>query len=118
LNQTPTGQVLVQVVPGAEAGREIGFGANIAEQLEGRLDDIRRAIASGANAVANSLGSLPSARDWQLDSVSASFGITLTAEAGALLSKASAGATFDVTVTYGRVPPAAEEDGSGRSNPG
>lgn len=117
MNQTPTGEVLVQVVPGAAAGREIGFGANVAEQLERRLDDIRRAIASGATAVASSLGSLPSAREWELESVSASFGITLTAEAGVLLSKASAGATFDVTVTYGRMPPAGEVDGPGRSNP-
>jgi hypothetical protein len=96
----PEPEVLVQVMAGASAGREIGFGANVAERLEGRLDDIRRAIASGATAVAESLGGLPSAQGWHLDEVSASFGITLTAEAGALLSKASAGATFDVTVTY------------------
>jgi hypothetical protein len=96
----PAPEVLVQVMPAASAGREIGFGANVAERLEARLDDIRRAIASGATAVAESLGGLPSAQGWQLDEVSASFGITLTAEAGALLSKASAGATFDVTVTY------------------
>jgi hypothetical protein len=95
-------EVLVQVVPDAAAGREIGWGTNVAERLDARLDDIRRAIASGASAVAESLGSLPSARDWRLDNVTASFGVTLTAEAGALLSKASAGATFDVTVTYKR----------------
>jgi hypothetical protein len=102
VSETPA--VLVQVVPGAAAGREIGWGTNVAERLESRLDDIRRAIASGATAVAESLGSLPGASGWQLDNVSASFGVTLTAEAGALLSKASAGATFDVTVTYKHVP--------------
>jgi len=96
-------EILVQVVPGAVAGREIGWGTNVAEQLESRLDDIRRAIASGATAVARSLDSLPRAPDWQLDNVAASVGITLTAEAGALLSKASAGATFDVTITYKRI---------------
>ena len=95
-------QVLVQVMAGAGAGREIGFGANVAERLEARLDDIRHAVASGANAVAESLGGVPSAPGWELDEVSASFGITLAAEAGALLSKASAGATFDVTITYKR----------------
>ena len=95
-------EVLVQVLPDAVAGREIGWGTNVAEQLESRLDDIRRAIAAGATAVARSLDSLSGAPDWQLDSVSASFGITLTAEAGALVSKASAGATFEVTVTYKR----------------
>jgi len=34
--------------------------------------------------------------------VSASFGITLAAEAGVLLSKASTEATFDVTITFQR----------------
>jgi hypothetical protein len=102
VSETPA--VLVQVVPGAAAGREIGWGTNVAERLDSRLDDIRRAIASGATAVAESLGTLPGATGWQLDNVTASFGITLTAEAGALLSKASAGATFDVTVTYKHEP--------------
>jgi hypothetical protein len=92
----------VQVAPGAVAGREIGWGTNVAEQLESRLDDIRRAIASGTMAVAGSLDSLHSVPDWRLDNVSASFGVTLTAEAGALLTKAAAGATFEVTVTYKR----------------
>ena len=35
--------------------------------------------------------------------MSASFGITLTAEAGVIVSKASAGATFEVSVTFTRV---------------
>ena len=104
MTDTQAPEVLIQVVPGAAAGREIGWGTNVAERLESRLDDIRRAIASGATAVAESLGGLPGAQGWSLDNVSASFGVTLTAEAGALLSKASAGATFDVTVTYKRAP--------------
>lgn len=99
------GEVLVQVVPEAAAGREIGWGSSVAEQLEARLDDIRRAIESGANAVAGGLVSLPDAPRWHLQEVSASFGITLTTEAGVLLSKASAGATFEVAVKYQRVPP-------------
>jgi hypothetical protein len=103
VTDTQAPEVLIQVVPGAAAGREIGWGTNVAERLESRLEDIRRAIASGATAVAESLGGLPGAQGWRLDNVSASFGVTLTAEAGALLSKASAGATFDVTVTYKHV---------------
>ena len=43
-------EVLVQVLPDAVAGREIGWGTNVAEELESRLDDIRRAIAAGATA--------------------------------------------------------------------
>jgi hypothetical protein len=91
--------VLVQVVE-VEGRREIGWGANLAEQLAGRLEDVRTAIAAGAKAVAGSLEGLPAAHGWQLGEVSASFGVTLTAEAGVILSKASAGATFEVTVTY------------------
>jgi hypothetical protein len=93
--------VLVQVEV-VEAGREIAWGANLADQLGNRLDDIRRAIQAGAGAVATSIGDLPRADGWRLGEVSASFGVTLTAEAGVILSKASAGATFEVTVTYQR----------------
>jgi hypothetical protein len=102
LMDTPgSDQVLVQVVD-VQAGREIGWGASLAEDLGKRLDDIRAAIAAGATAVAGSLGGLPSAQGWQLGEVSASFGVTLTAEAGVLLSKASTGATFEVQVTFQR----------------
>jgi hypothetical protein len=97
------GAVLVQVAPAAEAGREIGWdGPNIAERLDRRVDDIRRAVVSAAMAIAQSLPGMPEATDWLLEELSASFGITLTAEAGALVTKASAGATFEVTVTFKR----------------
>jgi len=101
MNDTESRQVLVQVVP-VEQGREIGWGDNVAEQLENRMEDIRRAIAAGSKAVADSLHGLRGVQGWQLGEVSASFGVTLTAEAGAILSKASAEATFEVTVTYQR----------------
>ena len=93
--------VLVQVVP-IDEGREIGWGANVAEQLQNRLEDIRLAIAEGAKAVADSLEGLPGAKGWQLGEVSAKFGVTLTAQVGVILSNASAGATFEVTVLFKR----------------
>jgi hypothetical protein len=49
------------------------------------------------------LPSLPDAAGWNLGEISASFGVTLTAEAGALITKASAAATFEVVVTFRRV---------------
>jgi hypothetical protein len=52
--------------------------------------------------VAKSLQSLAAPEGWRLGEVSASFGITLTAEAGVIVSKASAGATFEVSVTFTR----------------
>jgi Trypsin-co-occurring domain 1 len=97
-------KVFVQVVE-VNSGREIGWGSNLSEQLQGRRDDIRAAIVSGSDTVASSLVSLSSAGGWVLDEVSAGFGITLTAEAGVILSKASAAATFDVTVKFTRTRP-------------
>jgi Trypsin-co-occurring domain 1 len=83
-------------------GREIGWNTNISELLRSRLSDIRAAISAGAESVASSLTSLPTAETWRVKEVSASFGITLAAEAGVLLSKASTEATFDVTITFQR----------------
>jgi hypothetical protein len=92
---------LVQVVP-VEADREIGWGSNLAAALEDRLADVREAVVSGARAVADSLPGLPAAEGWRLGEVSGSFGICLTAEGGVILTKASAAATFEVTVTFQR----------------
>jgi hypothetical protein len=60
------------VAPAAEAGREIGWdGPNIAERLDRRVDDIRRAVVSAAMAVAQSLPGMPEATDWVLEELSA-----------------------------------------------
>jgi hypothetical protein len=95
-------KVLVQVVPVDEERQRIGWGESATEQLRNRLEDIRSAIAEGAKVVADSLEGLPGAKGWQLGEVSATFGVTLTAEAGVILSKASAGASFEVTVLFKR----------------
>jgi NTP-dependent ternary system trypsin peptidase co-occuring protein len=96
-------RVLVQVVDvDVAADREITFGRNLAEGLSDRADDIRGAIEAGSESVAKSLQSLAAPQGWRLGEVSASFGITLTAEAGAIVSKASAGATFEVSVKFTR----------------
>jgi hypothetical protein len=94
-------KVLVQVVP-VEGGREIGWGSSQVEAFRDRLSDVREAVISGAQAVADSLPGLPSADGWQLGEVSGSFGICLTAEGGVILTKASAAVTFEVTVTFQR----------------
>jgi hypothetical protein len=97
-------RVFVQVVDvDVAAGREITFGKSLAEGLGERQADIRGAIEAGSETVANSIESLPSPQGWRLGEVSASFGITLTAEVGVIVSKASAGATFEVSVTFTRV---------------
>jgi Trypsin-co-occurring domain 1 len=94
-------EVLVQVIQ-LEPGREIGWGSGVTEKLRDHLDDLSAAIRAGSAAVAGSLDSLATRPGWHLTEVSASFGVTLTGEAGILVSHASVGATFDVTVRFTR----------------
>jgi hypothetical protein len=96
--RTDQDRVLVQVVD--ETGREIGWGSEDSERLDARFDDIRRGVASAAGAVAASITGLPQAPGWTLTELATSFGLTLTADAGVIVSKDSAGATFEVTLTY------------------
>jgi hypothetical protein len=93
--------VRVQVVRLSD-GREIAWGDGLTEQLHKRLRDIHKAIDEGVRAVASGLSTLSVADGWSVDEIAASFGITLAAEAGVLLSKASSEATFEVTVTLRR----------------
>jgi hypothetical protein len=102
MSESAPAPVYVPVVKMADAGREIGWGSNVSELLTARIDDIRDAIRAGAASVSTGLTELPVVKDWHVTKVEASFGITLTAEAGVILSKASTEATFDVTMTFSR----------------
>lgn len=93
--------VFVQVMP-VEDGREIGWGSSLVATFSDRLDDVRAAVIAGAHAVAGSLSGLPSADGWKLREVSGSFGVSLAAEGGVILTKATAGTTFEVQVTFER----------------
>jgi|SRR5215475_12067763 len=94
--------VFVQVVP-VDRGREIGWSEGLAERLHDRLADVREAMKDGSAAVAGGLRQLARPDGWQLDEVTATFGIALAVEAGVVLSKASGEATFEISVTYRRV---------------
>lgn len=94
-------EAMVQVVD-LVSGREITWGGNVVEKLDERLVDVRTAIVAGVRAVSQSLDRFPAPAEWQLAELSAKFGITLAAEAGVVVSKASAEATFEVTVTFRR----------------
>ncbi len=95
-------QVVVQVVALDDGGRQIGWGSNVAETLTSRLEDVRAAIVSGAGAIAEGLPGLPAALGWQVKEVTGTFGLSLAAEAGVIISKASTEATFEVSVTFER----------------
>jgi hypothetical protein len=98
------GEVLVQVLP-VDGDREIGWGSSRVAVFRDRLADVREAVVSGAQAIADSLGELPSAEGWRLHEVAGSFGISLTAEGGVILTKAAVGTTFEISVTFQRVDP-------------
>lgn len=93
--------IMVQVIP-LKNGRAIAWGDGLAQKLSERAADVRQAIMAGARAVIPDRGSLPVTPDWQVSELTASFGITLTTEAGVVLAKASTEATFEVTVTLTR----------------
>lgn len=105
MSENTPAPVYVPVVEITDAGREIGWGSNVSEMLTARLDDIRDALRAGAASISTGLPDLPVVADWRVTEVEASFGITLAAEAGVILSKGSAEATFDVTITFSRNEP-------------
>jgi hypothetical protein len=82
-------------------GRQIS-GARLPERLADRAADIRRGIHAGVGAVLEGIRGLPRDARWTADEVSASFALTLEAEAGVVLSKASASATLEISVTFRR----------------
>ena len=84
------------------SGREIAWGEGLTERLGGRVADVRQAVADGVAAIAASIEDLSAVGEWEPSEVSATFGIALVAEAGVVLSKASAEATFEVTVSFRR----------------
>ncbi|GAA1371485.1 CU044_2847 family protein [Catellatospora chokoriensis] len=94
-------EIVVQVIE-ISTGREIDWGAHAVERLVARVADVKRAVTAGASAISASLDDIPANPRWRVHEVSASFGITLAAEAGVILSKAASEATFEVTVTFQR----------------
>jgi hypothetical protein len=94
------GAILVQVTTDAADRRQIRWDVNVAEHLENRIDDIKRSISAAALAIADSLPEKVENPGWKAKEVSATFGISLTAGAGAIISKAEAGATLEVSVSF------------------
>ncbi|UIX33242.1 CU044_2847 family protein [Streptomyces sp. GQFP] len=99
--------VLVQVAS-LDGNRQIRSNTALPEALSGRVDDIRAAMRVGGESVLAGADALPADEKWRLSELSAKFGITLTAEAGVIVSKATAGCTFEVTLTFQRTDPAAD----------
>jgi Trypsin-co-occurring domain 1 len=99
MSKEPEPGISVLVVP-VTGGRQIGWGSAVVEQLGDRLSDLKEAIAAGGRAIAESLPDIHGSPQWAVKEVTGSFAVTLTAEAGVILSRASAEATVEVSVTF------------------
>jgi hypothetical protein len=88
-----------------DGSRQISPRRHVSELLQQRRADIHAAIAEAVSLVEESVPSGPSTPDdngWRVSRIQASFGITLAAEAGVIISKASSEASLLVTVTITR----------------
>lgn len=70
--------------------------------LRDRADDIEAAVQEASTIVQKSVAKVQDKDGWRMKSVEVKFGLVLTAEAGVVLSRASAEASFEVTLTIER----------------
>jgi hypothetical protein len=97
--------VRVEVVPLERGGeRQISRRERVTELLRERATDIEAAIAEAARIAGTALtrSDGDGAGGWRVSSLEATFGVTLTTEAGVIVGKASAEASFEITLTVQR----------------
>src|ERR1700756_3338379 len=70
--------------------------------LRDRADDIESAIQEASAIVQGSVAKVQDKDGWRVKGVEVKFGLVLAAEAGVVLSRASAEASFEVTLTIER----------------
>lgn len=95
-------QVLV-LISELSPTRHIGAEEKLSDRLIDRTSDIQLGIHAGVKCIMDGLPRLPRSAEWAASSVTATFGIGLTAEAGVLISKAGISSTFEVSVTFERL---------------
>jgi Trypsin-co-occurring domain 1 len=95
--------VLVETVQLDSSGtRQIASRTRTTSLLRDRRDDIEAAVSETSGIIQDSVADVEDKNGWHLKTVEAKFGLTLAAEAGVILSKASAEASFEITVTIER----------------
>lgn len=98
-------EVRVETVAIDAAGsRQIGSRTRTSDLLTERAAEVQEAIAQASALAQESLAQAPRRDGWSIASAEVTFGLTLGAEAGVILSKASAEASFEVTLTVERTP--------------
>lgn len=97
-------KVLVETVQlDSSGGRQISSRARSTSLLQDRRADIEAAVSEATAIIQDSAAKVETDKAaWQVKSIEAKFGLTLAAEAGVILSRVSAEASFEVTVTIER----------------
>jgi hypothetical protein len=95
--------VRVETVELDSAGRrQIGQRGRTTALLRDRADDVESAVQEASAIVQKSVAKVQDEDGWRTKSVEVKFGLVLTAEAGVVVSRASAEASFEVTLTIVR----------------
>ncbi|OEV07705.1 CU044_2847 family protein [Streptomyces nanshensis] len=92
------------VVLDAAGSRQIGSRTRSSELLSERAAEVQAAIVQASSIAQQSLSGTSQRDGWSVSSAEVTFGLTLGAEAGVILSKASAEASFEITLTVERHP--------------
>ena len=100
---TAVAGVRVETVELDAAGtRQINSRRRTTAALQERRGDIEAAVSEACQIVQDSAARVDARHGWRISSLEAKFGLTLAAEAGVIISRASAEASFEVTVTIDR----------------
>jgi hypothetical protein len=95
-------RVLVETIEPNLSGRQIGPRPRSSALLSDRRQDIEAAVSEASAIIQNSVAKVGEKDGWRVQTVEAKFGLILAAEAGVILSKASAEASFEITITVQR----------------
>jgi hypothetical protein len=95
--------IRVETVEFDQAGtRQISSRQRMTAGLLERRGDIEAAVTEACQIVQDSVAKVDAQRGWRISTLEARFGVTLAAEAGVIVSRASAEASFEITVTIER----------------
>lgn len=82
--------------------RQIGIKSRSTTPLSERTEEIEEAILQASSMIQTAAAKAVDSGDWRVTTLEAKFGLTLAAEAGVIVSKASAEASFEVKITVER----------------
>jgi hypothetical protein len=95
--------VTVETIEITESGnRQIASRTKASELLSARRGDIEAAVAEAASVVQESIGKVADKDGWRVSRLEANFGIKLKADAGVILTRVGAEASFDVRIVVER----------------